>query len=270
MASLEMYNVLDKLRELDSKKTEAVADALDNTEKMNGEQNIAEAKPDFLDLDKDGNKKEPMKKAAKDAKKKKVDEAITITADTPEEASAIQQMMALAGLTPVTPDMMPGQDNVPMMKSDDSINGSPCGSDEPEYENTPDEDSQARLKDLAGIEQETEEGWDNEPDEHYRDYDADEYADKAGHASRKTHLVPAKSGDNPLENIEQSLLKAYADYVAEENSKKKIEERPLTKPEEKAKEKYVKGMKKSDSFDKYKDPKAVMYATATKMAKKNA
>ena len=27
------------------------------------------AKPDFLDLDKDGDKKEPMKKAAKDAKK---------------------------------------------------------------------------------------------------------------------------------------------------------------------------------------------------------
>ena len=29
------------------------------------------AKPDFLDMDKDGDKKEPMKKAAKDAKKKK-------------------------------------------------------------------------------------------------------------------------------------------------------------------------------------------------------
>ena len=29
------------------------------------------AKPDFLDLDKDGNKKEPMKKAAKEAKKGK-------------------------------------------------------------------------------------------------------------------------------------------------------------------------------------------------------
>ena len=67
MASLEMYNVLDKLRELDSKKTEAVADALDNTEKMNGEQNIAEAKPDFLDLDKDGDKEEPMSQAATDA-----------------------------------------------------------------------------------------------------------------------------------------------------------------------------------------------------------
>lgn len=34
------------------------------------------SKPDFLDMDKDGDKKEPMKKAAKDAKKdKKVDEA---------------------------------------------------------------------------------------------------------------------------------------------------------------------------------------------------
>ena len=37
---------------------------------------IQEAKPDFLDLDKDGDKKEPMKKAAKDKKKKKVGEAV--------------------------------------------------------------------------------------------------------------------------------------------------------------------------------------------------
>jgi hypothetical protein len=40
-------------------------------------ESIAEGgKPDFLDLDKDGNKKEPMKKAAKDAKKKKANESI--------------------------------------------------------------------------------------------------------------------------------------------------------------------------------------------------
>src|SRR5210317_1020439 len=32
------------------------------------------AKPDFLDMDKDGDKKEPMKKAAKDAKKDKKEE----------------------------------------------------------------------------------------------------------------------------------------------------------------------------------------------------
>ena len=45
-------------------------------------------------------------------------------------------------------------------------------------------------------------------------------------------------------------------------------ERKLSKGEENKKEKFVKGMKKSDSFKKYDDPKAVMYATATKMAKK--
>ena len=38
--------------------------------------NVLEAKPDFLDLDKDGNKKESMKKAAADKKKKKVDESM--------------------------------------------------------------------------------------------------------------------------------------------------------------------------------------------------
>lgn len=35
------------------------------------------AKPDFLDLDKDGDKKEPMKKAAKEAKEKKDDKKST-------------------------------------------------------------------------------------------------------------------------------------------------------------------------------------------------
>jgi len=37
---------------------------------------VLEAKPDFIDLDKDGNKKESMKKAVADKKKKKVDEAM--------------------------------------------------------------------------------------------------------------------------------------------------------------------------------------------------
>jgi hypothetical protein len=42
---------------------------------QNQDQEVSEAgKPDFLDLDKDGNKKEPMKKAAKDKKEKTVDE----------------------------------------------------------------------------------------------------------------------------------------------------------------------------------------------------
>lgn len=37
-----------------------------------------EAKPDFLDLDKDGDTEEPMKKAAKDAEEADLDEEIEI------------------------------------------------------------------------------------------------------------------------------------------------------------------------------------------------
>lgn len=53
---------------------------------------------------------------------------------------------------------------------------------------------------------------------------------------------------------------------------RKVNERPLTKGEESDKEKYVKGMKKNakDFKKRYgKDAKAVMYATATKMAKES-
>lgn len=58
--------------------------------------------------------------------------------------------------------------------------------------------------------------------------------------------------------------------AAKLESKKKIAERSLSKGEEKKKEKYVKGMKKAkgDFKDRYgDDAEAVMYATATKMAK---
>lgn len=62
--------------EKDSKKKD---ESIDPTEFKSKFDKMVEAKkgskPDFADLDKDGNKKEPMKKAAKDAKGKKVNEA---------------------------------------------------------------------------------------------------------------------------------------------------------------------------------------------------
>ena len=79
-----MIDVLERLRELDKQNPDVHLDAIKNTEKMNPSVEEAKAKPDFLDLDKDGNKKEPMKKAAKD-KKEKVKESITIAADSPED-----------------------------------------------------------------------------------------------------------------------------------------------------------------------------------------
>ena len=63
-----------------------------------------------------------------------------------------------------------------------------------------------------------------------------------------------------------------AHCAGKKKKESKVNERPLTKDEKKDKEKYVKGMKKSKGdFEKRygKDAKAVMYATATKMAKED-
>jgi len=58
-----------------------------NAEIAEREQVDEKAKPDFLDMDKDGNKKEPMKKAIKDKKKKKVGE--TVVKEGAEEAAEL-------------------------------------------------------------------------------------------------------------------------------------------------------------------------------------
>lgn len=256
MASREMIDVLQRLKELDEKNPNVHTDALENTEKLNPPVEEAKAKPDYIDLDKDGNKKEPMKKAAKDAKKKKMDEAITISADSPEDLPVLQQIMKLAGMSPVTPDMMPDGDNVPVMKAEPG-----CGT--PTFDNAPDEhykgvedvttqtgygdtngpkhpqdlrvkdptpygDYEARLAKLAGIEseqvedEETDEGYansmGNEKEEPtYKGYDPD-YSDHTEDGKPKVRYVPSRYGDNPLESIENKLMKEYQEYVnAKEN-----------------------------------------------------
>jgi len=69
---------------------ESEQDALHRMMEMSGIRE-AKAKPDFLDMDKDGDKDEPMKKAVDD-KKTKVDEADT------EFSESIQRMREIAGL----------------------------------------------------------------------------------------------------------------------------------------------------------------------------
>ena len=80
-----------------------VWDRVHKEEKEN--ESVQEAKPDFLDMDKDGNKKEPMKKAIKD-KEKKMNESVVIATDNPEEAAMMMQLLKLAGVQPVSQDMI--------------------------------------------------------------------------------------------------------------------------------------------------------------------
>ena len=64
-----------------------------------------EAKPDYIDLDKDGDKEEPMKKAAKDAKeKKKVDEEIDVDPVDDDAAKAEADAEQSKGLDEINTD----------------------------------------------------------------------------------------------------------------------------------------------------------------------
>ena len=117
----ERARLMSKLKDLKSKYNAQMAGQYDGDpdatekeiEKLEKElgisqESIEEAKPDFLDLDKDGNKTEPMKQAAKEKEMKKetVKEAIQMSADTPEEANVLMQILKLAGVQPVTQDMI--------------------------------------------------------------------------------------------------------------------------------------------------------------------
>ena len=131
MASREMIDVLQRLRELDEKNPNIVKDAVENTEKMNPP--VEEAKKKMVKDPKTGKMVPDYAidgKGKDDLKKEEVKESITISADSPEDLPMLQQIMKLAGMQAVTPDMMPDGDNVPAMKADDSINGSPCGCDD--------------------------------------------------------------------------------------------------------------------------------------------
>jgi len=219
MASREMINVLDRLRDLDKVNPNVHSDALENTEKLNPP--VEEAKKKMVKDPKTGKmvpsyaidgkgkddlKKENVKesrKAPKEVKKlmagktytcedcgcemhkcdkdcdckndshdelgsywkdengngipdvaESVNESITISADSESDLPMIAQIMKLAGMSTVTPDMMPGADNVPMMKSDDDINANDdddCGCEDDDNTDMP-YSEQDRLAQLAGIE----------------------------------------------------------------------------------------------------------------------
>ena len=81
-----------------------------------------------------------------------------------------------------------------------------------------------------------------------------------------------RMGSNATEGFASDAQRKAAFASGYKPSKKKMKERSLTKGEEKEKERIVKGMKKAkgDFKDRYGDEaKAVMYATATKLAKED-
>ena len=191
---------------------------------INGSQEATESKskPDFLDMDKDGDKKEPMKKAIKDkeAKKESVNEAIQISTDSPQEASMMMQILKLAGVQPVDAAMI--------------------GAEEPTAEPEMDQDDAAGSMDMARIrdiikkpeEEQAEETFANEPEEKVSDIDTLVNVHSGGLNKRKQQFAKAQDGDNAMavedqiteEELANSLRNQYESFKeAYQNEAKKVQ-----------------------------------------------
>ena len=191
---------------------------------INGSQEATESKskPDFLDMDKDGDKKEPMKKAIKDkeAKKESVNEAIQISTDSPQEASMMMQILKLAGVQPVDAAMI--------------------GAEEPTSEPEMDQDDAAGSMDMARMrdiikkpeEEQAEETFANEPEEKVQDIDTLVNVHSGGLNRNKKTYPKVANGDNPMaaedriteEELANSLRNQYESFKeAYQNEAKKAQ-----------------------------------------------
>ena len=191
---------------------------------INGSQEATESKskPDFLDMDKDGDKKEPMKKAIKDKemKKESVNEAIQISTDSPQEASMMMQILKLAGVQPVDAAMI--------------------GAEEPTAEPEMDQDDSSGSMDMARIrdiikkpeEEKAEETFANEPEEKVSDIDTLVNVHSGGLNRNKKTYPKVANGDNPMaaedriteEELANSLRNQYESFKeAYQNEAKKAQ-----------------------------------------------
>ena len=242
----------------------------------------ATAKPDFLDLDKDGNKKEPMKKASSSMKK--------------EDADPCWKGYKMVGMKDKNgrkvPNCVPGE-GVPAMKKEEAEQLKEYQSKGGVYKH----------KGTYGTEKSVEAG--------YTDYDKEnEMAKKLSKPAKKKYgarqnfvrstrvnesftEILSQYKEGGLKNLFESFKKEEQ-ILSEETQEETvqvevtdlnavngvtvqtietIEERTLTEPEMKKKEEVVKSMKKGISGFKARygdDAKSVMYATATARAKEKA
>ncbi len=186
-----LYKVLDRA-------TKIVP--MNNKEGLEGE--TMEAKPDYIDIDGDGDKEEPMKKAVKDKEKKsddEVGESIKEEVTISGSAEEIMRMMQLAGNGDAD-DMGHGHDEPEM--------GSSCGSmSDPEAPSDMDMGNMIRMIN-AKEEEDVEDGDFGDASTTPADYDGQDMSALAdlGKASdggdgigrAKKMYPPADRGDNPM------------------------------------------------------------------------
>tara|TARA_B100000900_G_scaffold398519_1_gene399992 strand:+ start:30 stop:851 length:822 start_codon:yes stop_codon:yes gene_type:complete len=209
---MEMIDVLKKLQEIAETKPELVKDAVENVEKTNPK--IAEGgMKDYLHGEAEKLSREEFLKKhgeslrgfynaingdedddegiaageGKMMKKETVKEDIKISADSPQEASMMMQILKLAGVQQVTPGMM--------------------GADEPEHGSDMDSGDDAmgsmqmaKMRDMmtAPDEEKAAETFDNEPEEKVQDVDSLVNVHSGGLNRQKKTFPRVSPGDNPM------------------------------------------------------------------------
>ena len=258
-----MIDVLQKLREIAETKPELVADAVDNVQRTNPKQEVAEGgMKDYLHDEAEKLSREEFikkhgeslagfwdsingsqeavegkmpaglkayhdKKAGKDEKddkKETVKEDIKISADTPQEAGMMMQILKLAGVQPVDTAMMnqPDQDMEPKpdMDQDDAMGSM----------------QMAKMRDMmtAPDEEKAAETFANEPEEKVQDVDSLVNKHSGGLNRQKSSFSRAEPGDNPMtaedkiteEELANSLRTQYENFKEAYHKKAKMDEAP--------------------------------------------
>jgi hypothetical protein len=266
------------------------------------------SKPDFLDLDKDGNKKEPMKKASKEVespKERLKTDRNMFNIPKGEQEAARERLLAKAR---AKREKMKEEIEIEEEKEKDPF-GRPGG----KYGGVPkkgggyDRGYQAMQKKLKELEKEKTRTESLDPvgkEDSDIDNDGDtDSSDKYLHKRRKAigKAIDKKNVKEGFSNWRQDLSEVMDDIEANKQIKEKkvnnkikinpemkeaveqlggelvemveLDEKTLTSAETKKKEEIVKSMKKKSGDFEKRYPgrgKEVMYATATKMAKKVA
>ena len=250
---MEMIDVLQKLREIAETKPELVKDALENVEKTNPKTVTEGGMKDFLHDEAEKMSREEFikkhgeslagfwdsingteeavegklpaglkayqdKKAGKEEKKETVKESIQISADTPQEASMMMQLLKLAGVQPVDQDMISQGEPEPEANHDDEMGSQEMG----------------RMRDMmtAPAEEKAEETFDNEPEEKVSDIDTLVNVHSGGLNRKKQAFAKAQDGDNAMavedtitaEDLTNSLRAQYESFKEAYQKEAKIVE----------------------------------------------
>jgi hypothetical protein len=152
---------------------------------------------------------------------KKVDEAITMTADSPEEAGMLMQMLKLAGVQQVTPDMIGAEEPTADNDADHDHDGDGQQDHAPQdcnvcaCDDAIGSQGMGQVRDIvtAPDDEKAEETFANEPDEKVSDVDTLVNVHSGGLNKQKQQVRKEYPGDNPL----ASKYETVEDKISEED-----------------------------------------------------